>query len=83
MGRATIIGSQTPGVCLTMNIAPLPNGAILVYPFGQGQTSKGRVLENNGVVPDIAVALDRQQLLQGVDAQLKTAVDYLASRIGR
>jgi C-terminal processing protease CtpA/Prc len=64
-----------------MNISPLPNGALLVYPFGQGQTSKGRVLENNGVVPDIAVALDRQQLLQGVDAQLETAVDFLMGKI--
>jgi carboxyl-terminal processing protease len=78
LGRATIIGSQTPGRCLTANIVPLPKGAILVYPFGQSQTSDGRVLEDNGVIPDIAVALDRQQLLRGIDAQLDAAIQYLA-----
>jgi len=82
LGRATIIGNQTPGMCLTANIVPLPNGALLVYPFSQPSTPDGRVLENNGVVPDIAVALDRQQLLQGIDAQLEAALDYLTARIG-
>jgi carboxyl-terminal processing protease len=83
LGRATIVGSQTPGVCLTMNVVPLPKGALLVYPFGQGRTPNGRVLENNGVVPDIAVTLDRQQLLQGIDTQLEAALNYLAVTVGK
>ena len=83
LGRATIIGSQTPGMCLTANIVPLPNGAILVYPFSQSQTPDGRVLEDNGVMPDISVTLDRAQLLQGVDSQLEAALDYLAGKTGR
>jgi carboxyl-terminal processing protease len=82
MGRATIVGSQTPGVCLTANIVPLPNGGILVYPFGRAETPSGRVLENNGVEPDLAVTLDRRQLLRGVDAQLEAALEFLATRIG-
>ncbi|HSB66727.1 MAG TPA: S41 family peptidase, partial [Anaerolineales bacterium] len=77
-GRATIIGSQTSGRCLTANIVPLSKGGLLVYPFGQSQTPDGRILENNGVIPDIEVALDRQQLLQGIDAQLEAAIDFLA-----
>lgn len=80
LGRATIIGSQTPGRCLVMNIASLPKGGILTYPFGQSQTPDGRVLEGNGVVPDIEVALDREELLQGVDAQLEAAIGYLAGQ---
>ncbi len=82
LGRATIVGSQTPGMCLTANMVPLPNGALLVYPFSQPQTSAGRVLENNGVVPDIAVTLERQQLLLGIDAQLEAALAFLAQQIG-
>jgi carboxyl-terminal processing protease len=81
--RATIVGSQTPGRCLTANIVPLPNDAVLVYPFSQSQTPDGQVLENNSVVPDIAVSLDRQQLLQGTDAQLEAALEYLAGRVGQ
>jgi carboxyl-terminal processing protease len=77
LGRATIIGSQTPGRCLTANFVSLPKGALLVYPFGQSQTPDGRVLENNGVVPDIRVALDREQLLQGIDTQLQAAIEYV------
>jgi carboxyl-terminal processing protease len=77
LGRATIVGSQTPGRCLVMNIAPLPNGAMLVYPYGQSQTPDGRVLEDNGVVPDIEVALDRTLLLEGRDSQLEAALNYL------
>jgi carboxyl-terminal processing protease len=81
LGRATIVGAQTPGRCLTANIVPLVNGALLVYPFGQSQTPDGRILEDNGVVPDIAVALDRQELFQGIDAQLDAALDYLEAQI--
>ena len=77
LGRATIIGSQTPGKCLTMNVVPLPKGAILLYPFSQSQTPDGRVLESNGVMPDIPVTLERSQLLQGNDTQLEAALEYL------
>ncbi len=83
LGRATIVGSQTPGRCLTANIVSLPKGGVLIYPFGQSQTPNGRVLENNGVIPDIQVALDRKQLLQGIDAQLNVALQYAAEHAGR
>jgi len=81
LGRATVIGNQTPGMCLTANIVPLPNGALLVYPFSQAITPAGRVLENNGVLPDILVSLDRQALLQGLDGQLEAALEYLAEQL--
>ncbi len=78
LGRAAIVGSQTPGRCLVANVAELPYDAILMYPYGQSQTPAGRVLENNGVVPDIAVDLEREQLLAGIDAQLQAALDFIA-----
>lgn len=76
MGRATLIGAQTPGRCLVANIVSLPNEAILIYPFGQSRAPNGWGLEGNGVAPDIVVELERDQLLQGVDAQLEAAVEY-------
>jgi carboxyl-terminal processing protease len=81
LGRATIIGTQTPGSCLVMNVEPLPKGAILVYPYKQSRTPNGRILEDNGVIPDIEIALDRDLLLQGVDSQLEAAIDYLTEQI--
>jgi carboxyl-terminal processing protease len=77
LGRATIIGTQTQGNCLVMNIEFLPGDAILIYPYKQSQTPNGRILEGNGVVPDIEVALDRASLLQGTDAQLEAALAFL------
>ena len=42
-----------------------------------GRPAGGHHLEGNGVVPDIEGALDRQELLQGVDAQRDAALKYL------
>jgi len=77
LSRATIVGSQTAGSCLVGEIKALPHGIVLMIPVAQGQTMNRRILEYNGVVPDIAVTLDRQQLLQGIDAQLEAAIQYL------
>jgi carboxyl-terminal processing protease len=78
IGRATIVGNRTPGSCLTAEVLTLANGAILIYPFGQSQTIAGYVLEDNGVVPDISVNLDRASLLAGHDMQLEAALAAVA-----
>jgi carboxyl-terminal processing protease len=83
LGRATVVGAQTPGRCLVANLAPLPGGGVLSYPYGQSQTPDGRALEDNGVVPDVDVALDRVSLLQGIDTQLEAAIEYVADQIGQ
>jgi C-terminal processing protease CtpA/Prc len=76
-GRAMIIGERSPGGTTGMNARTLPNGAILGYPVGQLLAADGRVLEGYGVIPDIAVSLDRGQLLEGIDAQLQAGIDYI------
>ncbi|HSF83453.1 MAG TPA: S41 family peptidase [Anaerolineales bacterium] len=81
IGRATVIGSQTPGNCLVATIEILPNEAILMVPYRQSVTPDGRILEDNGVVPEIEIELDRQQLLQGFDAQLEAAIEYAVEQI--
>jgi C-terminal processing protease CtpA/Prc len=53
------------------------NGATLAYPVMQSRTPDDRVLEGNGVIPDIEIELDRELLLQGVDSQLETAIEYI------
>jgi carboxyl-terminal processing protease len=77
LGRATIVGTQTQGNCLVMNVEFLPGDAILIYPYKQPRTPNGRILEDNGVVPDIEVVLDRASLLQGRDLQLGAALAFL------
>jgi carboxyl-terminal processing protease len=75
--RATIIGQQTPGVVVTANLEKLPNGATFMYPKAWTITADGTVLEGHGVIPDIEIALDRNELLQGKDSQLEVAVRFL------
>jgi carboxyl-terminal processing protease len=79
--RATIIGMRTPGSDLVADIKVLPNGATFIYPIAQTQTADGTILENRGVIPDITVPLDRDDLLNGIDTQLEAAVQYLMSKI--
>ena len=78
--RATIVGERTPGVVVTGNFEKLPNGATFVYPKAWTITADGTILEGHGVVPDIEMALDRNELLQGKDSQLEAAVRFIKNR---
>ena len=77
LDRAVIIGERSPGGLSAMTVTTLPNGAILGYPVAQLITPDGKVLEGFGVIPDITVTLERNQLLDGFDAQLQAAVSYI------
>jgi len=76
--RATIIGQQTPGKVLTMEVVPLPEGAYFIYPIQQTITAKDDILEAIGVIPDISVELNKDSLLIGVDNQLNRAIEFLS-----
>lgn len=75
--RAVIIGERSPGGATGMNAKTLPNGASLGYPVAQLLSPDGTELEAHGVIPDIAVTLDRSQLLEGTDAQLEAGINYI------
>jgi carboxyl-terminal processing protease len=74
IGRAVVVGEQSAGICVVASMVTLPNGALLIYPYGQTRTADGTILEGRGVIPDIEVALDRTSLLQGRDPQLEAAI---------
>jgi carboxyl-terminal processing protease len=81
VGRAVIIGERSPGGAIAANVRSLQNGAILIYPFAQLLTPDGKVVEGYGVIPDIIVTLERSQLLEGIDAQLQAAIDYIVETV--
>jgi C-terminal processing protease CtpA/Prc len=54
-----------------------------MYPTSQTRTADGTVLEGRGVIPDVEVAMDRMQLLLGVDSQLEAAISYLEQEISQ
>jgi carboxyl-terminal processing protease len=76
-GRAYVIGKTTIGEDLDADIQELPDGGILIYPFGLTMTPKGVIIEGRGVIPDQTVELKRADLLAGRDTQLQAALDYL------
>ena len=77
IGRATIIGQQTAGKVLTMEVVSLPEGALFIYPNSQTRTANNEILEGVGVVPEITVKLTKETLLKDKDIQLETAIKYL------
>jgi carboxyl-terminal processing protease len=77
LGRAVVIGERTPGGASAANVTVLPNGAIFVYPVAEILAPDGTRLEGYGIKPDIHVDLERNQLLQGIDAQLQAAIDTI------
>jgi len=72
-GRAVVVGRQTPGSDMDGELEQLPDGSVLLYAHGQTRTPKGYIVEGHGVKPDIEVALTREGLLAGHDAQLEAA----------
>ncbi len=76
-GRAYVIGKTTMGEDLDADVKELPDGGILIYPFGLSMTPKGVVIEGRGVIPDKTVELKRADLLAGHDTQLQAAIDYI------
>ncbi len=78
LGRAVVVGERTSGAVTGAGMIPLPNGALLMYPFVQTLAANGADPEGVGVTPDVLISLTRDQLLDGYDAQLQAAIDYLS-----
>jgi carboxyl-terminal processing protease len=77
IGRATIVGERTPGFMLGADWVRLPNGGAFMHTILEPRTADGTVLEGRGVVPDIAIGLDRGLLSQGRDSQIEAAVRHI------
>jgi len=75
--RVIIVGNRSPGYLLGANWIRLLNGGYLMHTILQPLPSDGKIIEDQGVIPDIAVSLDRDVLLEGRDTQLEAAVEYI------
>jgi carboxyl-terminal processing protease len=80
LGRARIFGSRTAGAALPSEIIQLPNGDRFQYPEANYISTKGRVLEGNGVEPNVAVAPTLAALAQDTDLPLESAAAWV--RVG-
>ena len=78
--RAVIVGERSPGYLLGANWMRLPNGLSFMYTFLQPIPFDGRIVEGNGVKPDLEVRLNRKRLLRGKDNQLEAALSYISTK---
>lgn len=81
LGRARIFGTRTAGAALPSEIIELPDGDRFQYPEANYKSEKGRVLEGNGVEPDVVVAPTIEALLAGHDLALESATTWISSKM--
>lgn len=79
LGRARIFGSRTAGAALPSQIQRLPNGDGFQFAVANYISTGGEVLEGVGVIPDVVIVPSREDLLQGRDPVLETAVSWILS----
>ena len=77
LGRARIFGRRSPGAALPSTIDQLPNGDRFQYAIADYVSTGGRVLEGNGVIPDVPVALDLKTLRAGQDPDIAAAIRWI------
>jgi C-terminal processing protease CtpA/Prc len=75
------VGEHSPGSVGPAKIEKLANGSIFIYVYAQTLTPDGKIIEGNGVIPDIEVKLDRDALLKGKDPQLEAALQHIKNQI--
>jgi carboxyl-terminal processing protease len=80
LGRARIFGTRTAGAALPSDIIELPDGDRFQYPEANYTSLKGRVLEGNGVEPDVVVAPTISALLAGHDRALESAMAWSSTK---
>ncbi len=77
LNRARIFGTRSAGAALPSDIIRLPNGDGFQYPTASYVSSGGRVLEGNGVVPDVEVRQTREAIAAGRDLVIEAAADWI------
>ena len=78
--RARIFGSRTAGAALPSDIIRLPNGDGFQYAQASYTSESGKVLEGQGVTPDVLVSQTREALLGGRDLVVEAADEWIRSQ---
>lgn len=81
-GMGKLVGMPVPGTMTSVNWETLQDTSLVFgIPVIGYRTAEGTYLENSQLDPDIKVANDPAEVVNGVDAQLKAAVDELLRQI--
>ena len=77
-----IVGMPTPGYVIGTYSGALVDGTTYRIPMWGFFTDQGQDMENHGVQPDVLVDNNPDQVAQGKDPQLETAVNLLLEQLG-
>ncbi len=80
LGRVRVFGTRSAAAALPSTIERLPNGDGFQHAIATYISEGGKILEGNGVIPDVVVELERKNLLQGVDAVLEAALAWISTQ---
>jgi carboxyl-terminal processing protease len=80
IGRITTFGQRTAGMALPAAMDRLPSGDVLLHAIADYVNSDGTRLEGDGVPADVEVPLNRNDLLDGIDAPLREAAHWIVNQ---
>jgi carboxyl-terminal processing protease len=75
--RARVFGTRTAGAALPSDIIRLSDGDGFQYAQASYTSEKGKVLEGNGVTPDVEVRQTQEALLAGHDLVIEAAESWI------
>ncbi|MGB5933358.1 MAG: S41 family peptidase [Anaerolineae bacterium] len=76
-GRGILIGERTVGKGSVQVQHQLSDGSGLRITIAHWFTPHGRLIEGEGLIPDVEVYITDEHLASGLDPQLELAIDYL------
>lgn len=76
-GRGILIGERTMGKGSVQVQYQLSDGSGLRITIAHWFTPHGRLIEGEGLIPDVEVHVADEDLAEGLDPQLELAIDYL------
>jgi carboxyl-terminal processing protease len=79
LGRARVFGDTTAGQALPATLFRLPNNDVLMLAVADFRGPHGERIEGRGVVPDVVKKINRADLIQGRDAAVESALQWIAS----
>lgn len=79
VGRARVFGTPTAGQALPALMVRLPTNDVLMHVIADFTGPGGVRIEGRGVVPDVAITSTRSDLLEGRDAPLRAALDWIGA----
>jgi carboxyl-terminal processing protease len=77
---ASVVRSSSTGAALPPLIELLPTGGALQYVISNFETLDGKLLEGNGMKPDVIVRPSRQGLLTARGRVLERAISFIIGK---